>query len=526
MTESAARPLRRGDRTNELTLDGESLTTCEVEAVAERQAAVRLAPAALARVAANRLAVDRALEEGVPVYGATAGVGGLGASDAPPSRAEADLIRGTAAGTGQPLPGAAVRAAMVIHLNGMLRGHSGVRPVLVERMASLLNSGLVPFVPSRGSLGASGDLAPSAHAYLPLIGEGSFLGRNGQLRPAPDLLQSHGLEPLQLAPKEAISILNGTHFMAGLGALLVGRVARLLDAADAIAAMTIDGLRGASPAFDARIHALRPIAGQARSAAILRSLLNGSRRIDSRTEHTHDAYSLRCVPQVHGSARHGHGFFEATIACELNAVTDNPIVFEPPLEVISAGNFHGQPLALAFDTLRIALTDLAALSERRTFRLLSPSLGGGLPPFFIGEDNRGLGYMVAQFTCVGLVAEMRVLAQPVSIDTAPTLDNLEDHVSLGMTGGLLTSQVCDLLETVLAIEAMVAAQSLEGGERPGDGVEELRKLVRSQVPPVSPERQPAEDIEAARKMIAASGMSRIVDEFTREGDAGTAPSEV
>jgi histidine ammonia-lyase len=497
----------------ELTLDGKSLTLAEAEAIAHGHATIRLAPAAMERVAENRLAVDSALESGIPIYGATAGVGGVTASTGPGARVEHDLMRGTAAGTGEPLAADVVRAAMAIRLNGMLRGHSGVRPRLLEAIAAILNARLAPFVPSRGSAGASGDLAPSAHAFLPLIGEGFFLDGDGPPQAAGEVLQREGLEPLELAPKEAISILNGTHFMAGIGSLVVGRVARLLDTADAVAAMTIDGLRGASAAFDPRIHALRPLPGQARSATVVRALLTGSQRVDTRVGHTHDAYSLRCVPQVHGSARHAHAFFAATIADELNAVTDNPIVFDSPLEVISAGNFHGQPLALAFDTLRIALADLAAFSERRTFRLLSPSLGGGLRPFLIGEDGRGLGYMVPQFTCVSLVAEMRVLAQPVSLDTAPTLDNLEDHVSFGMTAGLLTLETCSLLETVLAIEAMSAAQALVEGDAPGEGVHALYQLVRDYLPPLSADRPPANDMEATRRVIADGEMSRIVDRF-------------
>jgi histidine ammonia-lyase len=425
------------------------------------------------------------------------------------------VLRSHAAGVGPPLPRAVVRSAVAARLNGLLRGHSGIRPLVLERVAALLNAGLVPVVPRTGSLGASGDLAPSAHAFLPLLGEGTIERPSGEVVPADVALTSAGVEPLVLAPKEALALVNGTHFMTAVGALLAVRGARLLDTADAAAALSLEALRGASEAFAARVHELRPLPGQARSAASVRALVAGSERVGAREKEVQDAYSLRCVPQVHGAAREGLRFFTSLVEADLNAVTDNPLVFDEPLEVISAGNFHGQPLALGFDTLRIALADLASISERRTFRLLSPSLNAGLPAFLTPEAGRSSGYMVAQYTAAALTAELRALAHPVSVDTIPTSDNQEDHVSMGMTGALLALDAIDRVETVLAIEVLCAAQALDlVPGRPGTGTVRLHELVRERVAPLVEDRPPADDIEAVRPVVADGLLAAVVRELT------------
>jgi histidine ammonia-lyase len=400
-----------------------------------------------------------------------------------------------------------------LRLNGLLRARSGVRPLLLERVAAMLNAGLVARVPRTGSLGASGDLAPSAHAFLPLTGEGDLLGVDGVARPASEALQEHGLEPLALESKEALALVNGTHFMAAIGALLVIRSELVLDSADAAAALSLDALHGAPEAFDERIHELRPLPGQGHSAANVRALVLGSQRLGTREYDVQDAYSLRCVPQVHGSAREAARFFRRLVEVDLNAVTDNPIVLESG-EVLSGGNFHGQSLALAFDTLRIALADLAAISERRTFRLLSPSLNAGLPAFLTHEAGRSSGYMVVQYTAAALLSELRALAHPVSVDSVPTSDNQEDHVSMGMTGALLSLDACERVETVIAIEALCAAQGLEtGGRRPGAGVARLRDLIRERVPALEDDRSPAPDIEAVRELVATGALASVVREL-------------
>lgn len=498
---------------HQVVLDGASLTIDDVIDIGAGRATAGLDPGSLDRVRRNRAAVDDALGEGRRVYGAGAMLPGADAG-LEPWQVEHDIVRGTAAGLGPALPSGIARAMLAIRLNGLARGHSGVRAELLEAIAALLDTGLAPWVPSKGSAGASGDLAPSAHAFLPLLGEGSVLTESGEPASALRALADHGLQPFRLAPKEAIAILNGTHGMAATGAHLCARVGALLDCADAVAAMTIDALRGFTPAFDPRVHALRPIAGQQRSAEILRRLLAGSTRVNTASDRIHDPYTLRCVPQVHGSARHALGFLRETVAIELNAATDNPLVFDDPLEIVSAGNFHGQPLALVFDTIRLALADLAAFSERRTFRLVSPSLNGELPPYLVGRDGRGLGYMIPQFACTTLVAELRVLAQPVSIDTVPTLDNIEDHVSFGMNGALLSLQACDVLTSVLAIEAMAAAQALETGPAPSPAVGALRDAIRASVAPLEATRLPADDIEGACAVLAGVEWGDLVRRAT------------
>jgi histidine ammonia-lyase len=296
--------------------------------------------------------------------------------------------------------------------------------------------------------------------------------------------------------------------------LLAVRGALLLDTADAVAALSLEALRGAPEAFAERVHELRPVPGQARSAAVVRALVEGSERIGAREKDVQDAYSLRCVPQVHGAAREGLTFFTRLVEADLNAVTDNPLVFDDPLEVISAGNFHGQALALGFDTLRLALADLASISERRTFRLLSPSLNAGLPAFLTPEAGRSSGYMVSQYTAAALVAELRALAHPVSVDTVPTSDNQEDHVSMGMTGALLALDAIDRVETVLAIEALCGAQALDlVPGRPGVGSARVHALVRERVVPLVEDRPPAGDIEAIRPVVAGGQLAGIVREL-------------
>jgi histidine ammonia-lyase len=496
-------------------LTGSSLDTADVHRIAVERAPVVPDPAALARVGRNREALEAAIARGDTIYGVTTGLGALVRerfSLAQAVTAQRDILRSHAAGVGDPLPPEAVRAALAVRLNGLLAARSGVRPVVAERIAALLNSGVVPFVPRTGSLGASGDLAPSAHAFLLLVGEGEVMGPGGEAVPAAPALAEAGLEPLELAPKEALALVNGTHFMAGIGALLDVRSGRLLDSADAVAALSLEALRGEPEAFDARVHALRPLAGQARSAAIVRALVAGSERLGTRERDVQDAYSLRCVPQVHGAAREALRFFGELVGVDLNAVTDNPLVFDDP-EVVSAGNFHGQSLALAFDVLRLALADVASISERRSFRLLSPSLNHGLPAFLSPEAGSSSGYMVVQYTAAALVGELRALAHPVSVDTLPTSDNQEDHVSMGMTGALLALEAVERVETVVAIELLCAAQAIDlVPGRPGDGASRLHALVRERVPALEDDRPPSRDVAAVRELVAAGELARVVAE--------------
>jgi histidine ammonia-lyase len=501
-------------------LTGATLDCAGLVSIGEQRARVDLDAQALEHVGRNRAALEAAIARGDTIYGVTTGLGALvreRLSMEEAVTAQRDVLRSHAAGVGAPLPRPVVRAAVAARLNGLLSGHSGVRPLVLERAAALLNADVVAIVPRTGSLGASGDLAPSAHAFLPLVGEGVVEDANGDVVPAERALKAAGLEPIVLAPKEALALVNGTHFMAAIGALLAIRAARLVDSADAAAALSLEALRGAPEAFASRVHELRPVPGQGRSAAVVRALVAGSERIGSREKEVQDAYSLRCVPQVHGAAREGLRFFTTLVEADLNAVTDNPLVFDDPLEVISAGNFHGQPLALGFDTLRLVLADLASISDRRTFRLLSPSLNAGLPAFLTPEAGRSSGYMVAQYTAAALVAELRALAHPVSIDSVPTSDNQEDHVSMGMTGALLALEAIDRVETVIAIEVLCAAQALDlVPGRPGAGTARMHALVRERVGPLVEDRPPADDIEAVRPVVVDGLLAGIAQELAGE----------
>jgi histidine ammonia-lyase len=323
------------------------------------------------------------------------------------------------------------------------------------------------------------------------------------------MLGQLGLEPLELEAKEGLALINGTHFMAGVGALMAVRVRALLDTIDLVAAITVDALRGAVAAFDARVHELRSIGGQVTSAGNIRASLAGSTRHD--TGRLQDAYSLRCAAQVHGAAREAFGFFERMVAADVNAVTDNPLVFDDPPAVISAGNFHGQSLAIAFDTLRLALADLGSISERRTFRLLSPSLNGVLPAFLSPSAGPSSGYMIAQYAAAALVAELRALSHPVSVDSIPTSDNQEDHVSMGMTAAVMALESVSRLELIVAYELLCACQALDCDPgAPGELVAAAHAAVRERVTTLVEDRPPADDLAEVVPLVRDGSLARLL----------------
>lgn len=502
--------------TDQILLDG-ATSAVDVAAIAHG-AQVELDAGALRRVAQAREVLAALVASDTPVYGITTGFGALVSVRVDGARQRAlqvNLLRSHAAGTGADLPREAVRAAMAVRANGLLRGHSGVRPLVLDQIAALLNGGFAPRVPRTGSLGASGDLAPSAHAFLPLIGEGEVHDADGRLLPGAEALRRLGREPLELEAKEGLALINGTHFMCGIGALVTCAVERLLDTADLVAAATLDALRGAMPAFDPRVHALRDIPGQARAAANVAAAVAGSARVrgadDERTGSLQDAYALRCIPQVHGAAREGFGFFARIVGADLDAVTDNPIVFGDPPQVVSAGNFHGQALALAFDTLRLALADLGSFAERRVFRLVSPSLNGALPAFLSPDPGLSSGYMIAQYVAAALVSELRALAHPVSVDSVPTSDNQEDHVSMGMTGALMALDAVDRVERILGYEALCACQALDRDPgAPGEAVAALHAAVRTRVPELMDDRPPAGDLDAVLGLVQDGSLAQLL----------------
>ncbi|HXC94355.1 MAG TPA: histidine ammonia-lyase [Edaphobacter sp.] len=468
-----------------ISLDGSSLTLENVVAVAERNEPVQIAPTALLRMQDSRRKVDDAIDGAAPVYALNTGVGLLANIRLENSEIEAmqvNLIRSHCCGIGAPLPTAVVRGMMLIRANVLAKGLSGIRPIVAELICDLLNHQITPVIPSRGSVGASGDLAPLAHMALALIGEGNAEYR-GSVLPASICLERAGLKPLSLLGKEGISLLNGTQAMLSIGCLRLVEVEDLFYSAQTTAAMSLEALRGTAAAFDPRLHAARPHPGQVLSASHLTRLLQGSLIPRSHGEGTRiqDAYCLRCIPQVHGAVWDTLVYARKVFEIELNSATDNPLVFADG--IVSGGNFHGAPLALALDYLAIALCQLAGISERRTERLLNPSLNEGLPAFLASQPGLESGLMMAQVTAAALVAEMRVLAAPASTGSIPTSGNQEDFVSMGMTSALKFEQAVALARMVIAIELLTATRALDlRRDQSTVPLEEARSHFRKHVP--------------------------------------------
>ncbi len=496
-----------------LTLDGRSLTIADVVRTArEPGLRVGLDPAARAALVDSRRLVERAIGSGQTIYGINTGFGKLANVRIAPDQLEqlqVNLIRSHAAGVGAPLPAGVVRAVMLLRANVLLRPTSGVRPVLVDALVAMLNAGIVPWVPEQGSVGASGDLAPLSHIALTLMGEGDVLAPEG-LRPAADALRAAGLEPLRLAPKEGLAFINGTQAQTALLALLVHDASVLWRTAVGAAAMSLEALRGTPAPLDPRIHEARPHPGQLAAARLMRELLEASEIRESHRENdprVQDAYSLRCAPQVLGAVADAIRFAEETAAIELNASTDNPLVF-PGGEVISGGNFHGQPVAQALDLLALTLTTLQAIAERRVERLVNPDLSQGLPAFLTREPGLSSGFMMVQITAASLVAESRALAMPASIGSIPTDANQEDFVPMGMAAAFKAGRILANAQRVVAAELLCGAQGLEFLHplRPGRGVERLYRRLRGLAPPVPPleaDRPPAPDLERLTRAVAA-----------------------
>ena len=491
-----------------ITLDGASLTIEDVVAVAEGRERVGIAVEALDLMKRSRDRVESAMRGTKPVYALNTGVGLLAnirLEDHEIEVMQINLIRSHCCGVGAPLPVKVVRGMMLIRANVLAKGLSGIRAVVAERICDLLNCGITPVVPSRGSVGASGDLAPLAHMALALIGEGQA-EYQGEVLDTAVCMQRAGLEPLKLDGKEGISLLNGTQAMLSIGCLRLKELEGLFYAAQTTAALSIEALRGTPAAFDARLHAARAHAGQVLSAQHLLQLLEGSAipRTQGEGSRIQDAYCLRCIPQVHGAAWDTMQFARGVFEIELNSATDNPLVFEDA--IVSGGNFHGAPLALALDYLAIAVCQLAGISERRTERLLNPSLNEGLPAFLASQPGIESGMMMAQVTAAALVAEMRVLASPASTGSIPTSGNQEYFVSMGMTSGLKLEQSADLARIVIAIELLAAARALDiRADRSTPALEEARARFRMRVPVWKEDCVLSVWMEEAAKFLADDG---------------------
>jgi histidine ammonia-lyase len=500
-----------------LALSGRDLTVAGVVVVARDGRAVELDNDAAERMRASRGVIERAVADGRTVYGVTTGFGDLADVRIDPAQTmelQRNLVRSHAAGVGEPLPVDVVRAMLVLRANTLAVGLSGVRVELAELLCHMLNARVHPVIPSRGSVGASGDLAPLAHLALVVIGEGTAEIAGQRMRGG-EALGAAGLEPMELEAKEGLALLNGTQLMAGIGALALVDARRLAMTADLVGAMSLEAMLGTGEAFAEALIAARPHPGQLASAAHLRALLADSEIGASHRESAHrlqDPYSLRCMPQVHGAVRDALDQFERVLEIEINAATDNPLIFpasaeEPDGTVISGGNFHGEPLALAIDYAKIAVAEVASISERRTARLVDAH-HSGLPAFLSEHPGLQSGLMIAQYTAAALVNELQALAHPSSVDTIPTSANQEDHVSMGATSALHLREVLDRAETVLAIEALCAAQGLDfrAPMRPGTGVIRAHRAVRAVVSHLDADRPPAPDIVATLELVRSGAL--------------------
>ena len=519
-------------------LDGESLTIEQVVAVAKGQPGrpkVELSQKAIERVNRAARAVSQLLERGEIVYGITTGFGAFKDRVIRPDQVETlqrNIIVSHAVGVGQPFDRGTTRAIMLIRANTLARGYSGIRLATLQLLLDLLNHGLHPVIPEKGSLGASGDLAPLAHMSLVLIGEGEA-EYQGQIVPAAEGLQRAGLQPVTLAAKEGLALTNGTTVMCALGALQTYRARMLSRVSDIAGCLSLEALHGTPQAFDERIHQLRPHPRQMRCAAYLRQLLAGSnftRRHDP--TQVQDAYTLRCMPQVHGAVRDAIAYARWVVEIELNAVTDNPLIFvdeaSGEITVLSGGNFHGEIVAIAMDYLAMAMTEMGNISERRIMRLTDEASNAHiLPAFLTRHGGLNSGFMITQYTAAALATENKVLAHPASVDTIPTSANVEDHVSMGCTAALKARQIIDNVEHILAIELMAAAQGVDFRKeilgptaRLGQGTRPAYDLIRQQIPFLERDTVMYPYLEASRKLISSgqlvAAVNRVVEDTLEE----------
>jgi histidine ammonia-lyase len=501
-------------------VNGDGLALQDVVDVARGRAGAELGPEVAARMSASRQVVVDAVERDAVVYGVTTGFGALAdvsVGQADLARMQLALLRSHAAGVGAPLPDAAVRGLLLLRARTLAAGYSGCRVELPGRLLELLAAGLLPVVPSKGSVGASGDLAQLAAVALPLVGEGRlrYAGAADPAgRPAAELLAAHRLVPLTLQPKEGLTLINGTEPMQALLALAVADTELLATVADLACALSVEALLGTDRAFDERVQVIRPHPGQLASAANLRRLLAGSPLLAAHRHSRHavqDSYSLRCAPQVHGASRDVLRHCRAVLEVELGSVVDNPVVVgaDDGYEVMSTGNFHGQPLAFAGDLLGMAAAELGSISERRVYRLLDPATSRGLPPFLATEPGTNSGFMLAQYTAASLVSENKVLAHPAGLDSIPTSGNQEDHVSMGWHAARKAGEIIENVAIVLAVEVLCAVQGLDQRADlagPGPATAAVRAAVRESVPAMHVDREVTGQLEAVRAMLP-----RLVD---------------
>ncbi len=486
-------------------LDGHSLTLEDIVAVARHNAGVAIAPSAADAIQASRETVLRILGQEKAVYGINTGFGSLASvriCDEKASLLQNNLIISHAVGCGAPLPRDVVRAMLLLRANALCQGHSGIRLELVRTLVDMLNAGVHPIVPEKGSLGASGDLAPLSHVALVMLGLGEA-EYHGTVYPGKQAMDLAGIPIARLEPKEGLALINGTQAMGAVGALVLYDALRLCRLADIAAGFTLEALQGRMDAFDERVHALRPHPGQSQVARNIRMLCQGSPLIEeAQGERVQDAYSLRCVPQVHGAVRDSIRHVRTVLETEFNAVTDNPLIYPETDDVISGGNFHGEPLALALDFLGIAVSELASISERRLERMVNPQLSNGLPPFLSNSPGVNSGMMIIQYTAASMVSENKVLAHPASVDSIPSSANQEDHVSMGMTAARKARLIVENTTSVLALEFLAAAQALDlRAQQPAAVGQVLHEMIRKEVPFLEEDRELRLDVDAMNAMV-------------------------
>ena len=494
-------------------LSKSGLTIDDVIRVARENAKVVLADEMVELIKTSRQMVDKMIAEQRVVYGITTGFGKFATVTIGPKDMQdlqKNLIMSHAVGVGNPLPEDVVRAMMLLRANSLSQGYSGIRLSTVQALLDALNAGLHPIIPEKGSLGSSGDLAPLSHMVLPLLGMGEAI-YHGQRMSGAEALAAAGLQPIILEAKEGLALNNGTQCMTAVSALTVADAEELLRVADLAAALTMEGLNGIPSAFDPRIQAVRPHAGQMETAAVLLRHLQGS-QYTAPNDHprVQDAYALRCIPQVHGAVRDAVAYVKAVIATEINSVTDNPLIFCDTEEAISGGNFHGEPIALAMDFLAIALSELANISERRLERMVNPALSNGLPAFLITNGGVNSGFMIVQYSAAALVSENKVLAHPASVDSIPSSANQEDHVSMGTIAARKAREILENATHVISMELMAGCQSvdLRGKKQLGFGTEPVYRMIREKVDYLEKDRIMYTDMAAITALIKSKRLGK------------------
>lgn len=503
---------------NTIYLDGESLTIENVIDIARNFAKIDLTPQAKEKIEISRATVEKAIAANKPIYGLNTGFGkfeNVAISNDQLNELQLRLILADCVGVGQPFPTEVVRAIMLLRVNALAKGYSGIRLSTVETLIKMINAHVHPIIPEKGSVGSSGDLCPLAHMVMPLIGDGEAEYK-GEILPGAEAMRRAGIQPVELTSKEGLALINGTCAMMGVAAIAVYDAYNVVKTADIISALICEALTGISDPYDARVHEARPHSGQIDVAYNMRKLLNGSHLTTRQAEkRVQDAYTLRCIPQIHGASRLALDYVRSVITTEINSATDNPLIFTDNGDVISGGNFHGQPVAIAMDTLGIAMAEMANVSERRIERLVNPALSNGLPAFLVSNGGLNCGFMVPQYCAAALVSENKILAHPASVDSIPTSANQEDHVSFGTIAARKARQIIEHAFHVLSIEFICAAQGVDLREKGASLLGTSGKIsysyIREKVPYMKDDIAIYRDMEKAYQLIYHGGLVETIE---------------